>query len=189
MHGDQALSGKYDDEIADVAAGPVTASWSPMQDELNHATTRALIFKVDNQSFAISVDFVEKVLEVPAATPVPGSSEWFTGMVCYETEPVALIDTGYFLYQKRTLANNSSRAILVNCAHGRLVLMVQRLVTLCDLSARVRMDLPTVEYPASYTEYVCQHDGEAVTVLNLAALLSDARECASSVGSSTAPPS
>lgn len=161
------------------SAEPMSAVWSPKRNEIDHSTTRGLIFLVAGKALAISVDFVEKVLEMPPSSPVPCSSEWFLGMVCCEAEPLALIDVEYFLFQERTNPNTNSRAILINSAHGRVVLAVQQIVTLCDLSSRKRLAVSQSELPETFTEYVCQDDDGVVTVLSLAPFLIAAQGSAS----------
>ncbi len=154
----------------------VTATWSAQADELTHTTSRALLFLLGNTTYGLSVDYVERVIEVPAVVPVPRASDWLLGLAVYESTPLPLIDPRYFLLPAQKLSEApapslAGRAIVVSCAHGRLLLAVDQLVTISDLSGRQPIATDRPEFPDQYIEFACKADETIVGVVSVPGLL------------------
>ena len=148
----------------------VKATWSAQADELIHTTGRALLFSLAETTYALSVDFVERVIELPTVTPVPRAGDWLRGMAVYESMPLPLIDLRYFLQPQRLVENSDEqmlpgRAIAVNCAHGKVLLAVDQLVTISDLSDRSHVATSRAEFPEQYIEFTCKADETVVGVV------------------------
>ncbi len=148
----------------------VNATWSARADELAHTTGRALLFSLGETTYALSVDFVERVIELPAVMPVPRAADWMIGLAVYESMPQPLIDLRYFLQPQRLAANSDEqtmpgRAIAVNCAHGKVLLAVDQLVTISDLSNRSHVVTSRPEFPEQFIEFTCKADETVVGVV------------------------
>lgn len=154
----------------------VTATWSAQADELMHTTSRALLFLLGNTTYGLSVDYVERVIEVPAVVPVPRARDWLLGLAVYESTPLPLIDPRYFLLSPgqrsdETVLSLAGRAIVVSCAHGRVLLAVDQLVTISDLSGRQSIETDRPEFPDQYIEFACNADETIVGVVSVPCLL------------------
>ncbi len=107
---------------------------------------------------------------MPPYTAVPGSASWLLGLANHENQPLPLVDVRQFLL-KGPPASALSSAIVVECAHGKVLLAVEKIITLVDLAAKPRNALLPDCCTTEYVEYVCEHDDSAVVVVQLASLI------------------
>ena len=154
----------------------VKAMWSAQADELIHTTTRALLFSLGDTTYGLSVEYVERVIELPSVISVPRASDWLVGLAVYESTPLPLIDLRYFLQpQQFTMKPEDQampgRAIAVNCAHGKVLLAVDQLVTIADLSGRQHVVTTRPEFPEQFMEFACKTDETIIGVVCMPKLL------------------
>lgn len=154
----------------------LSVTWSAKEREHNHVTGRALLFLLSNTTYGISVDFVRRVLEMPAVDPVPGSSDWFLGMVNCDgvalplINPHALFNTESAACESTVKTGDLKRAIVIDCAHGTVLLAVDQITTLADLSARAKHETTPAEYPSWFLEYSCEANEVTIGVVNIVKL-------------------
>lgn len=157
--------------------GAVTAEWSAENEELANITQRALLFQSHGTTYGISVDFVSKVIEIDVLTEVPGAPPWLLGSTVFEFLPYPLIDPARLLQHNRSgseLITDSlkpQRAIVIKSAHGRVLLAVERLVTIAELTAHMRVNVERPEFPVAFMEYVCRAEEKLIGVISIPKLL------------------
>lgn len=144
----------------------VSVTWSAQAQDQAHSTGRALLFMLGNTTYGVSVEFVRRVVEMPSVVPVTGSCSWFTGMTNCEGAPVPLVDTRAILNQTPE-PQNLKRAIIIDCAYGTVLLAVEQITTLSDLSGKQKHHTVPSEYPAELIEYSCEANGVTIGVLNI----------------------
>jgi chemotaxis signal transduction protein len=148
------------------------ASWWSLAQERGLKTRRALLFQLGGITYGIAVEFVEKVIEVSDITPVPRGAAWTVGVVVHDLLPYPLIDVRRFLQPETTVGHaRLPRAIVINSAHGKVLLGVEQLVTISDLGGHSRVEAPRSEYPSEYMEYVCRSDAALIGVVSVPRLL------------------
>lgn len=158
-----------------MSAGTLSVSWSAGVAEQTHATGRALLFVIGGSSYAVSVDFVRQVIEMPAVVPVAGSEEWLLGMANCDGVALPLIDARALLAAERSAQESLKRAIVIDCAQGAMLLAVDQITTLTDLSAKEKHNMIPANYVADTLEYSCESNGVTVGVLNIVRLFDAAR--------------
>lgn len=149
----------------------ITASWSARAVEQNHSTARALLFELSDTTYAVSVEFVRRVIELPTVVPVAGSSDWLLGMANVDGLALALVDTQSLLHNKRRASPESmKRAIFIDSAQGNLLLAVDQITTLSDLSGSQKHRNSPVNYPSAFLEFSCELNGVTIGVLDIVKL-------------------
>lgn len=151
---------------------PVVARWSSLSDERARSTGRALLFQLNGATYAISVDFIDKVIELAEVTPVPRCNPWTVGVVVHDSLPYTLVDPRFFL-QPETVVSSAAlqRAILIKSAHGNVLIGVEQLVTISELADRARVEGRRPEFPPALIDYVCRSETSLVGVLSIPRLL------------------
>ncbi|MEM7255767.1 MAG: chemotaxis protein CheW [Pseudomonadota bacterium] len=163
----------------------MTVSWSALDDERSHRTERALLFELGGAQYAMSVDFVQRVIELQDITPVPGAQPWIAGVVVHELQPYSLIDPRFFLRPDLTDHRDElRRAVIIKSAHGNVLLGVEQLITISELKTRPHIDIARAEFPARFIEYTCRSDETLIGVINVAELLQAAAESAAQASGS-----
>ena len=130
----------------------VAASRSLQTRAVQIQAVRSLVFKCEQQLYAIAADQVVEVLETPIMTPVPGAPEWFAGLAVYRASPVPVVDLGkYFAFdsapqnettsqteQSNNMERNQKeqkldRVIAVECFGSTYLLLVNKVLSLSQL--------------------------------------------------------
>lgn len=151
------------------APASVSVTWSAQAHDQAHSTGRALLFILGNTTYGVSVEFVRRVIEMPSVVSVSGRGSWFIGMANCEGAPAPLVDTQAILHSVSE-PQNLKRAIIIDCAYGTVLLAVEQITTLSDLSGKkIHRTIPS-EYPAEFIEYSCEANAVTVGVLSVAKL-------------------
>ncbi len=158
-----------------MSANTLSVSWSATVAEQTHITGRALLFVMGNSSYGVSVDFVRQVIEMPAVVPVAGSEEWLLGMANCDGVALPLIDVRALFTAEPAPEESLQRAIIIDCAQGTMLLAVDQITTLTDLSATEKHNRTPANYAADYLEYSCESNGVTVGVLNIVRLFDAVR--------------
>ena len=149
----------------------LSVTWSARELDARHNTGRALLFLLGNTTYAVSVAFVRRVMELPAVVPVAGAKPWLLGMANCEGVAVPLIHTQHLLHPDSAVSSQTcKRAIVIDCAHGSCLLAVEQINTLSDLSGSQRHAKLPAEYPAPFIEYSCESNGVTIGVIKVATL-------------------
>lgn len=155
----------------------LSVSWSVLDEERSHRTERALLFQLGGATYGISVEFVERVIELQDITPVPGALAWVSGVVVHELRPYSLVDPRYFLLPDiEDHREPLRRGVVIKSAFGNVLLGVEQLVTIADLKIRPRVDTVRAEFPANFIEYTCRSDESLIGVIRVATLLQAAAQ-------------
>lgn len=149
----------------------LSVTWSARERDAGHRTGRALLFMLGNTTYAVSVNFVRRVLEMPLVAKVAGAQPWLSGMASCEGAAVPLINTRRLLHpDSGSPSQVCKRAIVIDSAYGTCLLAVEQINTLSDLSNAKRHAKLPVEYKAPFIEYSCESNGVTVGVIKVASL-------------------
>ena len=149
----------------------LSVTWSARERDAGHSTGRALLFLLGNTTYAVSVAFVRRVMEMPAVVPVAGSQPWLLGMANCEGAAVPLINTQLLLQpDNESSSQPCKRAIVIDSAYGSCLLAVEQINTLSDLSTAKRHTRLPAEYPPSFIEFSCESNGVTIGVIKVATL-------------------
>lgn len=164
----------------------VSTRWTAREQECLQATRRALLFQLNETTYAISVEYVDKVIELQDVTPVPGSPSWVAGIVVHDLLPYPLIDPRVLLQSRISGSGALNRAVVIKSAHGNVLIGVEQLVTISDLTVRPRVKVTRQEFPAPLIEYICKSDNSLVGVISMPDFLkaADAENKESTAGQS-----
>ena len=160
----------------------VSVTWSAQDHDRSRATGRALLFVLGDGTYGISVEFVRRVVELPSTVAVAGAESWLMGVANCEGAPLPLIDTQAILGQA-SAPNALKRAIIIDCAYGSVLLAVEQINTLSDLSGKKKHHSTPPEDASGFIDYSCEANGVTVGVLDMAKLFKYVSEPVSSVKS------
>lgn len=128
---------------------------------------------MEDERCAIAAEVVLEVIDIPNYVEVPGSAAWFAGMTIYKAQPIAVVDLPAFVFDLARATVPAQRAMVVSAGWGKMVLLVQRIDRLLQVSpasAPVRQ-VPDSGAKSCFDSYQTA-DGELLEVLSLARLSS-----------------
>jgi len=172
------------------AAGAVKVRWSPEDDMQNSRTGRALIFTKSDQVYGVAIDFVKKIIELPAMISVGRQSPWHLGLMIHDSELLPLIDVHEYLAhadsETATVPTDvacdgspqqPAAAIVIDCGYGKVLLAADKIRSLVDLDKHPR-------HPAGLTllECVSTVADEQHRVVSVVALFESFRQSAGPSG-------
>lgn len=149
----------------------LSVTWSARERDNGHRTGRALLFLLGNTTYAVSIAFVRRVIEMPSVVPLAGAKPWLLGMANCEGVAVPLIHTQQLLHPDNVTSMQACRrAIVIDGAFGSCLLAVEQINTLSDLSSSQHHTKLPAEYPAQFIEYSCESNGVTIGVIKVATL-------------------
>jgi len=85
---------------------------------------RYIIFKSNNQSFALGISKVDKIIEFQEPKPIPESSSYFLGVIKYNNKILPIIDLTKRLYSVDRPRNEADKVIVVLCKNKLIGVVV-----------------------------------------------------------------
>lgn len=85
---------------------------------------RYIIFKSNNQSFALGISKVDKIIEFQEPKPIPESSAYFLGVIKYNNKILPIIDLTRRLYSVNSPRNESDKVIVILCKNKLIGVVV-----------------------------------------------------------------
>lgn len=85
---------------------------------------RYIIFKSNNQSFALGISRVDKIIEFQEPKPIPESSAYFLGVIKYNNKILPIIDLTRRLYSVNSPRNESDKVIVILCKNKLIGVVV-----------------------------------------------------------------
>jgi purine-binding chemotaxis protein CheW len=109
-----------------------------------------IIFKVDNQSFGLSVNYVQGILELPKIFIVPQAPAYILGVVNIDGDVIPLINTGLKLNMSSTATHENSAVIVLERTHQgklqKLCLLIDEVLEVIDINPLEIQALPTSKF-------------------------------------------
>jgi purine-binding chemotaxis protein CheW len=109
-----------------------------------------ILFKCGTQLFAMTVDYIRNILELPRIFPVPQAPPYVQGVINVDGEVVPLINTGIKLGMESTMPGDQTAVIVLERTHEgksqRLSLLVDEVVEVVDLNPFDLQPLPTSKF-------------------------------------------
>jgi twitching motility protein PilI len=68
-------------------------------------------FRLGEAQLACNIDRIQEILQLPAATPVPGAKPWILGLANVRGSLMTMVDLGWFLTGDPTMVTSSSRLL------------------------------------------------------------------------------
>ena len=100
---------------------------------LTKVSTRRLVFEVSGTFFAVDVGHVREALDLPPATPLPGTPDWVLGLVSVRGTLFAVVDFGRFLRLAPATESDDPTCLVFEHGGRRLGALVSQLVGVEDL--------------------------------------------------------
>lgn len=85
---------------------------------------RYIIFKSNNQSFALGISRVDKIIEFQEPKPIPESSAYFLGVIKYNNKILPIIDLTRRLYSVNSPRNEADKVIVILCKNKLIGVVV-----------------------------------------------------------------
>lgn len=85
---------------------------------------RYIIFKSNNQSFALGISKVDKIIEFQEPKPIPESSAYFLGVIKYNNKILPIIDLTRRLYSVNSPRNEADKVIVILCKNKLIGVVV-----------------------------------------------------------------
>lgn len=86
-----------------------------------------VVFESNNQSFAVDIPQVEKIIEAQEFNKIPDSSDFLLGYIQYNGKVLPVIDLKTRLYNSKTEAKKENKIIVIHWKNGNIGLLVERI--------------------------------------------------------------
>lgn len=132
-------------------------------------------FRVGKQYFAVGMEDVREILNVPDVTRVPGTVAWVKGVANVRGNLLPIIDIGGFLEGATTRVGRRARVLAVKCGTMSVGLMVDEVLGLKHVTQDQRVPVPAA--PARrvtrYVDGAFRDGGEIWSIFDMGALSDD----------------
>lgn len=132
-----------------------------------------LVFTLDGKRFAVPTPWIRRIEYPVPLTRVPGGPPWLEGLANLMGEVVAVVDTRRWLGLPEVPTRRSSRWLVLGYEDELIALTIDQLPVLQAVAATAQWSPTTGERRRHGLAAELDHGGEAVALLDLAALLSD----------------
>lgn len=96
-----------------------------------------LIFKLNNNFFAINIEFIKHVMSVTRITSIPKTPKYIKGTINYMNEPILIIDTCELMYINKNIYDYKYIIvceILIDNYYKKIALMVHDVNIVKDIN-------------------------------------------------------
>lgn len=86
-----------------------------------------VVFESNNQSFAIDIPQIEKIIEYQQSKEIPDSSDYLLGIIIYSDKVLPIVDLTKRLYNTYTLYKKENKIIVVQWKDRQVGLVVEKI--------------------------------------------------------------
>jgi chemotaxis signal transduction protein len=104
---------------------------------MSQAENRYLVFNVSGERYALSLQDVEEILELPEIHPLPKAPAYYTGVMNCHSMPVPIVDLALFLKKESPLPGEK-----IVVLHRKIANLALRVHAVKCIAAGVVMDEP-----------------------------------------------
>ena len=122
------------------------------------STKKYLLIRSKDKQYGIEIGYVENVVRVPEITRVPGSQDYFTGIISLRGEIIAVMSLRLKMKQGRDVFTDDSRIVIINLgvlgSFGILADEVRGMVQLKENEVDFQvLDMDAIACEKEYTKY------------------------------------
>lgn len=93
-----------------------------------------ILFRCQEQEFAVAIEQIEKVLLYENPTRIPDTNPVLLGLIQHEGKQVPVLDTTARLFQEKLVSNDNTKIILVRWKGKKLGLAVENVTIVREFS-------------------------------------------------------
>ena len=131
-----------------------------------------VIFKVDDQDYALSLLNVERVVRAVQITRLPSNDKYVLGVVDVQGEVVQVLNTRRILDSPDKEIDLSDQFVISKCANRKLILVADSVRGVYELSVQEARPLKTNSKSPGVVRYVARLGDSLVVVINIDLILS-----------------
>lgn len=133
-----------------------------------------VVFKSNEQAFAIDVHVVKRVIETDTFIPIPEVAEYVLGVYEYEAAMIPVIDLRHKLFGVPTEVTNEAKVILCRWSDRLLGIYVADIDGIFELEeANYEDELRKANLKNGYIDSFLKLDGKVIVSLDLAYLFNN----------------
>ena len=140
--------------------------------KVDRAEAMLLIFRLEGESFGVSIDTVHEILDLQDPTPVPNSDPFASGLINVRGVVVPVIDVRRRLRMSTADALDSSRMIVlehsVDGVATKIAFWADAVETVIEADLKALEQVPDLgaSWPQVYLRGAIRRDGELVILLD-----------------------
>lgn len=143
-----------------------------MELQNQYSKTSYLSFKLNNEYFAMAVNSVLEIMEMPQLTIVPNSSEHIQGILNFRGEIVPVIN----MHKRFNLTSDDEKIsmvviinLLANDSQMHLGLLVDEVSSVFELKIKDIRNIPDmgINYNSEFLTGMIEQDGKFIMILNV----------------------
>ncbi|MEI6134826.1 MAG: chemotaxis protein CheW [Desulfomonile sp.] len=131
-----------------------------------------VIFKVDDQDYALSLLNVERVVRAVQITRLPSNDKYVLGVVDVQGEVVQVLNTRRILDSPDKEIDLSDQFVISKSANRKLILVADSVPGVYELSVQEARPLKTNSKSPGVVRYVARLGDSLVVVINIDLILS-----------------
>ena len=129
-------------------------SWDSATLEPNQTSKHALVFSISEQNLAIAADFIEQIVELPKVLTVPSAGSGLLGLADHAGLPIPVVDIAPLINLDSAI-DDFRHGLLLNHKGLRVMLAIEAVVVLKELSIDEDIKLPASYQSAGFAQYAC----------------------------------
>ena len=129
-------------------------SWDSATLEPNQTSKHALVFSIAEQNLAIAADFIEQIVELPRVLTVPSAGSGLLGLADHAGLPIPVVDIAPLINLDSAI-DDFRHGLLLNHKGLRVMLAIEAVVVLKELSIDEDIKLPASYQSAGFAQYAC----------------------------------
>ena len=129
-------------------------SWDSATLEPNQTSKHALVFSIAEQNLAIAADFIEQIVELPKVLTVPSAGSGLLGLADHAGLPIPVVDIAPLINLDSAI-DDFRHGLLLNHKGLRVMLAIEAVVVLKELSIDEDIKLPASYQSAGFAQYAC----------------------------------
>ena len=129
-------------------------SWDSATLEPNQTSKHALVFSIAEQNLAIAADFIEQIVELPRVLTVPSAGSGLLGLADHAGLPIPVVDIAHLINLDSAIGD-FRHGLLLNHTGLRVMLAIEAVVVLKELSIDEDIKLPAGYQSAGFAQYAC----------------------------------
>lgn len=140
---------------------------------INDKDKKVVVFKIDDDEYATSVEQVERILENETITKIPDSPEFLVGVINYQGRIIPIIDLKKRFNLNSKSVNQNSKIILAKDTKGDIGLIIDSVSQIVDISSDSISEPPDVisGIIKKYIKAIIKLDKKIIIYINLSEIL------------------
>ncbi len=137
---------------------------------------KVVIFKINNEEYAIDIMDVDRILGYVECTKIPDTSSFIKGIIDYQNTILPVINTKARFYIENTNYTDDSKIIVVRSNNNLIGLSVDEVLEVVDIFLEKIDDTPHIAKRSSnkYIKSIINKDNRLIILLDTKEIISQA---------------